>query len=371
VFPWTSVVILMLGMTTFAEDQSTTSNPLENDCSTSTFGLQVHTGQDGSLQLRSQLPETEEHSPARDRRDISAACRCEACGQSTNSSDASRFHVTPVNEARTVVRRDTGNDSFNEDGADDEFEWQVLPKGLMYKAYLAGEKESRMASVWTSTKGRHGVLWESTLGGHVGLLRYGNRRAINPEGWQLDLEGAAMPRVDMGNTDDLEAVDFRAGVLSTWRSDVNAYKVGYYHLSSHAGDEFLLRVPTYHRLNYVRDSFIVGWTRFLTPDAQAYSEAAYAWNAEDGAKPLEFQYGLQYSPMVFGFRGAPFAAINGHTRQDFNWTTSLTVQAGWQWRGSTNQLWRFGVQYYKGPEVQWEFAGQRQNSFGAGMWFDY
>jgi hypothetical protein len=246
-----------------------------------------------------------------------------------------------------------------------------MPVGLMYKAYLAGEKESRMQAVWMSSKGRDGILWETALGGHVGLLRYGNRDAITPEGWQLDLEGAALPRVDMGHQDDLEACDFRAGFLSTWRFDVNAYKFGYYHLSSHAGDEYLIRNTMFQRKNYVRDSFIAGWTRHLTPDVQAYGEIAYAFNYEDGALPWELQYGIQYSPMVFGLRGAPFAAINGHTRQDFGWITSVNFNCGWQWRGYSNHTYRLGFQYYTGPAYQWEFAGQHETLVGGGMWMDY
>lgn len=369
---WTNCCFFVLGMTAFAMGRTTESVQSEEEIAPPTFGLQVQMGQDGNLNARSRQRSTGfgAESLPRNRGSISQARYSQMTEADNEASDAGRLKLAQFQEPDTVVNQDPRDVYFTDDDCDCR-EWQVLPQGLMYKAYLAGEKESRMSSVFTSIRGRDGVLWENTLGGHVGLLRYGNRSAINPEGWQLDLEGAAMPRVDMGHSDDLEAVDFRAGFLSTWRYGPNAYKAGYYHLSSHAGDEFLLRVPTYHRLNYVRDSFIVGWTRFLTPDAQAYGEVAYAWNAEDGAQPLEFQYGLQYSPMVFGFRGAPFAAINGHTRQDFGWITSVTVQAGWQWRGYTNHLWRFGVQYYKGPALQWEFAGQSQNSFGAGMWFDY
>ena len=254
---------------------------------------------------------------------------------------------------------------------DNGYEWQVMPSGLMYKAYVAGEKESRMASVFLASSGRQGIVWENTLGGHVGLLRYGTTDSLRPEGWQFDLEGAAMPRVDMGHNDDLEACDYRAGFLSTWRYGNNAFKAGYYHLSSHLGDEFLLRNTGYQRLNYVRDSLIVGWTRHLSDDAQAYFEIANAFNHEDGAKPLELQYGIQYAPMKLGLRGAPFAAINGHTRQDFGYVTSVNVMAGWQWRGYSSHTYRVGMQYYKGPALQWEFAGQRETLTGAGMWMDY
>lgn len=294
-------------------------------------------------------------------------------------SKVSQVRFAPVDAAELGVESDsdlsTERPIANSTDPDQLFEeapqWQVMPEGLMYKAYLAGEKESRMKGVWMGGTGREGAIWETALGGHVGVLRYGNTDAINPEGWQLDLEGAALPRVDMAHEDDLEAVDFRAGFLSTWRYGVNAYKVGYYHLSSHVGDEFLIRYPGYHRLNYVRDSFIIGWTRHLTPDVQLYGEIAYAFNYEDGAKPLELQYGIQYSPMVFGLHGAPFAAINGHTRQDFGYITSVNIEAGWQWRGYSNHTYRIGGQYYNGPALQWSFAGQTEHLVGGGMWMDY
>lgn len=367
---WSGCFFLTIGMIACAEDRSNVTIPDEG--SPPVFGFQVQMGQDGDLNRRP-CPKPADlglKNHPKKQGTISQVGFAEPVDDNLSSSGTGRLSLAKFQETNAVIPRRDGDVFFDEESTG-EYVWQIMPQGLMYKAYLAGEKESRMSSVFTSIKGRDGILWENTLGGHVGLLRYGNRSAINPEGWQLDLEGAALPRVDMGHNDDLEAVDFRAGFLSTWRYGPNAYKAGYYHLSSHAGDEYLLRVPTFDRLNYVRDSFIVGWTRFLTPHSQAYAEVAYAWNAECGAKPLEFQYGLQYSPMVFGFRGAPFAAINGHTRQDFGWITSLTAQAGWQWRGYTNHLWRFGVQYYKGPALQWEFAGQYQNSVGAGMWFDY
>ena len=250
--------------------------------------------------------------------------------------------------------------------------WQVMPSGLMYRSYLAGEKESRLSSVWTKDHtGR--TVWENTLGGRVGLLRHGTTGAYRPQGWQLDLEGAALARVLPGTESTmLEATDYRAGFLSTWAFDRWHIKAGYYHLSSHLGDEFLLTNPLVHRFNYTRDSTVTGVTYEISEDWQTYGEFAYALSAEDGAEPLEFQYGFQYSPLVFGLRGAPFAAINGHTRQDFDYVTSVNCQAGWQWRGTdTQHLWRVGMQYYSGPALQYSFPGKRDHLVGGGLWFDF
>ncbi len=252
------------------------------------------------------------------------------------------------------------------------FEFQVLPKGLLYRSYIAGEKEPRFNAIWLN-ESRRGLVWETQLGGRVGLLGYTNFDEANPRAWQLDLEGGAQARVDPQQQSDLEAVDYRFGFLSTWRFGRNAYKAGYYHLSSHIGDEYLLRNPGFQRLNYVRDSAIVGMTHSLTDDMQIYGEVAYAAGHEDGAEPLELQYGYQYTPLrAYGLKGAPYFGINGHTRQDFHWITSVNTVAGWQWRGEeSNHLFRLGLQYYSGPALQWQFAGRNETLCGAGMWFDY
>lgn len=366
-FRWTCCCFLMLAMSASARDRVAAKDSATRLAETadSTFGLQVQMGEDGLVAPPRVLPVKVGRSSFQPEDEPESPDDLYSDEVYRDDLNKGKINLTQWQNVEEIV----GQDALSEE---DVREWQILPQGLMYKAYLAGEKESRISSVWNSVKGRQGTIWENTLGGHVGLLRYGNRSATDPRGWQLDLEGASMVRIDMGHSDDVEAMDYRAGFLSTWRYGPNAYKFGYYHLSSHAGDEYLIRVPSYHRLNYVRDSFILGWTRFLTPDVQSYAEVAYAANHEDGAQPWEFQYGLQYSPMVFGFRGAPFAAVNGHSRQDLGWITSVTAQAGWMWRGDvTNRTFRVGVQYYSGPEIQWEFSGRRATMTGAGMWMDY
>ena len=286
-----------------------------------------------------------------------------------------RSEVLSFEQDRFDAMSDRDESIFDDDPQNrcsEYFEFQVLPKGLLYRSYIAGEKEPRFNSVWLNETGR-GLVWEAQLGGRIGLLRYGNFDEDHPKAWQLDMEGGAQARVDPLNKSDLEAVDFRFGILSTWRFGRNAFKAGYYHLSSHAGDEYLLRNPGFLRVNYVRDSAILGITHDLTDDMQIYGEIGYAAGHEGGAKPLELQYGYQYTPLrAFGLKGAPYFGINGHTREDFHWITSVNTVAGWQWRGEeTNHLFRVGLQYYTGPALQWEFAGRNETLCGAGMWFDY
>ena len=321
--------------------------------SPATFGLQVQMGSDGSPQTVSEFGTNPVSQTGFFRERASDAVR----------SPFEELDLQPGGEEPPFIAVE---------GIDQLYDWRVLPVGLMYKSYLAGEKEPRIQSIWLTDRQGH-LWWESTLGGRFSFLRYGTSDPVRPEGWQFDFEGAAMPRVDpKTDSSPLIAVDYRIGLLSTWRQGPNAFKAGYYHVSSHLGDEFLLSHPGHVRLNYVRDSAIVGCTRDLTRETQVYGEVAYAFGHEDGALPWEFQYGIQYSPRVPGLYGAPFGAVNGHTRQDFQYETSINVVAGWQWWGEqSNHTIRVGLQYYDGPALQYSFVNKHETLMGWGLWLDY
>jgi len=260
---------------------------------------------------------------------------------------------------------ETGDQCTNE--CDWCFQW--LPEGLLYKSYLAGEKEPRFAAIWLNDSERD-LYWETALGGRVGIFRKGTFDPVRPEGWQLDLEGAALARVNLDNESDLDAADFRIGMPMTWRRGPTAVKFGYYHISSHLGDEYLIKNPTFQRRNYVRDAALVGISQDLNDDCRVYGEVAYSPGATGGAEPLEFQFGAEYSPNQP--RLAPFAAVNLHSREEFDFQASVNVVAGWQVRGDhTGRRMRFGAQYYNGKALQYSFFDRNEKLAGAGLWFDY
>lgn len=250
--------------------------------------------------------------------------------------------------------------------------WHLLPEGILYPSYLAGEREPRFASQWLWERDR-GQIWEAALGGRLGLIRKGTP-GPDGQGFQFDVEGGVLLRIDpLQESDPLEAADFRAGLIGTWRRERWRYKTGYSHVSSHLGDEFLLNNPGFVRRNYVRDSILFGTIYDVTPDLQVYGEiAAAVIVASGGAEPLELQFGAQYRPACpTGFRGAPFAAINGHLRQEFNFGGSVNVQAGWAWKARSTALLRAGFQHYNGPSMQWSFFDRYESLTGMALWYDF
>ena len=258
------------------------------------------------------------------------------------------------------------------DPADDVFTWQLLPAGLLYRSYLAGEKESRLGTAVLHNRGGD-TFQESTLGARIGLLRYGTVGAVSPQGFQIDIEAGAFLRQNWSENLDVDAVDFRVGVPLTWRRGQWDFKAGAYHLSSHVGDEFLLRNPGFRRRNFLRDTLLVGAAWHATPDWLLYGEAGYAVNTDGGSQPWEFQFGVEYSPARDnGFHGTPFFAVNVHLREEFNFGGGLNVLFGWQWRTCCfGHRLRIGGQYYTGKSLQYSFFDTNEELLGFGIWYDF
>ncbi len=253
----------------------------------------------------------------------------------------------------------------------DPWHWEVLPDGLIYKSYLAGVKESRFSIAWVHERSQ-GWIWDLAVGGRFGLLRYGTHGAARPEGWQADIEGAAFPRLDPKESRDLVAVDFRCGIPITYGRGPYQTKLGYYHLSSHLGDEFMLSHPGVRRINYSRDAIVWGHSFYWTDDLRLYGEAAWAFCYDGGSEPWELQFGIDYSPAIpTGCRPVPFFAVGGHLRQELAFGGNLVVQTGWQWRGATGDLFRVGMHYFTGMSEQFEFFDQFEDKVGLGIWYDY
>ena len=251
------------------------------------------------------------------------------------------------------------------------WEWQLLPDGLIYHSYLAGPKEPRISSHLYHEQ-HDGTFLDATLGGRVALWRFGTLDTAHPEGWEVQLEGAAFPRIDLDDEWDMVSSDFRAGVPLVYGLGSFQFKFGYYHLSSHLGDELMVKQPGRERINYSRDSLVLGVSYFPQPALRLYAETSWAFYTDGGAEPWEFQFGFSYSPQhPTGLRGAPFLAANGLLREEVDYGGIFNAQAGWQWRGYDSNLLRAGVHYQTGHSNQYQFFSQSEEQIGFGVWYDY
>jgi hypothetical protein len=284
------------------------------------------------------------------------------------------FGPTPYGAAPVVV---TAESNPLELGVYESGGWnfEILPDGIIYRSYLAGPREPRLGTQLFHNETpslRSELLWDGTVGGRRGLFRYGNGNPADPEGWQLDLEGAALVRLNLDENRDVDSSDFRFGAPLTYGEGDTQYKFGYYHLSSHLGDERIARTGVNSRINYVRDAIIFGISRELTPAVRIYGETAYAFFTAGGAEPWEFQFGVEYAqPGPTGTDGTPFIATNAHLREELDFGGDWTFQTGWLWRGATGSTFRMGLQYVNGKSTQYQFFDQNEEQIGVGFWYDF
>ncbi len=254
----------------------------------------------------------------------------------------------------------------------DDWACHLLPDGLLWHSYLAGPHEPRFSTVLFGDT-NEGIFWDATVGGRVGLLRYGTPGSKRPQGLQWDLEGAVMTRLDLLHAEDVESMDYRFGTEITAADGPWAMKFGYFHISSHVGDEYIIRNPTYQRINYVTESLVWGASYAPIEAIRTYGEVVFAFKTSGGAKPFQFQTGLEYMPITLdAFHGGPFGAINLNFREAVDYSVSTTVQLGWSYQGpGSERRFRFGVQYGAGPTSQFAFFPRREEYIGGGVWFDY
>ena len=118
-----------------------------------------------------------------------------------------------------------------------------------------------------------------------------------PQGWELDVEAAAMVRLTLDEIRDFETADYRVGVPLTYGIDNWQFKFAGYHLSSHLGDEFAIAHPAVWTIESTMcaDALAFGASYYPAPEMRLYGEAAYAFNVDGGAEPWEFQLGTELS----------------------------------------------------------------------------
>jgi hypothetical protein len=254
----------------------------------------------------------------------------------------------------------------------DYWRWRLLPEGVVWQSYWAGAHESRIAGIPFADQ--HGTaLLDVALGGRASLVRYGTESPGRPLGGELQIEGAAFPRLNLDENWDVDATDFRFGLPLVYGQERWEAKFSYYHLSAHMGDEFAIREAALgQRINFSRDALVAALAFYPLPAWRWYAEMGWAFHYDGGAEPWEFQFGVDVAqPGPTGWTGTPFFAVNGHLREEHNFGGNVVFQAGWLWRGHNTRLMRLGFHYYNGKSNQFEFFDQFEEQLGGGLWYDF
>ena len=255
----------------------------------------------------------------------------------------------------------------------DDYRVRLLPSSTLFKEFVAGVKPTRMSGELLAVDGglTGDAAIDGSLGARVGIVRFGEA-GPDADGWQLDVAAAAFPRLNLSSNWDVDATDFRFGVPLSYRRGNTAFSVGYDHISTHVGDEFLTKHRDFERPNYSRDQLLVGVRRRVTGDLGVYGEAGCAFLRDGGAEPWVFQFGAEFFRDLGPGVGGPVAAANAQLREECDFGGRFKAVAGWQWRNpTTGRLFRLAGVLDTGKSRYYEFGEEDATAVGVGMFYDF
>ena len=211
------------------------------------------------------------------------------------------------------------------------------------------------------------------LGGRVAILRYGTEDPLMPQGWEIDIEGAAFPRLAIEEDCDMVSADFRFGVPLTHRRGRWETKFGYYHLSSHLGDEFKLSHPWIERINFSRDVLVLGTAYYPGCDVRLYAEAGWAFYFDGGTRAVGVPVRRRVQPVGSdrAGRGAVPRRQRPPARRGRLWRLARGPGRLAMARTQSGHLIRVGLEYFNGQSEQYQFFDDHEQLVGIGLWYDY
>lgn len=254
----------------------------------------------------------------------------------------------------------------------DEWTFQILPSNIIYKSYMACGREPRLGIHFVDSMQPDDMsYWDCSIGARVSLIRFGSKDPLYPEGLELEMDACAFPRLTLNRARDLYSCDYRFAFPLAYRKGRWEFMFGYYHISSHLGDEYMVKHNSLQRYNYSRDCLMAGVGYRPNPAWRFYFNMEYAFSRDDGSKPWHFIFGLEYSPMYTGVRGAPFLAMSCRLREDVDFSGSFTLETGWQWRNDNSHIFRLGLFYLNGYSDHYQFYNIYEKQIGMGIWYDF
>jgi len=210
------------------------------------------------------------------------------------------------------------------------------------------------------------------LGGSFGIRRW------HPEddpsvGWQLSFEGGFAGQFDITWSWDNNGWDGFYGLyLSTMISPELGFRVGTQHNSSHIGDEYSERVGR-DRIHYTREEAVIGVAWTFRPRTTFYSELGWG-NGIRGSMTFRLESGVQFvsEQRYWKGRASHFAAVDIRTYEETDWSSRLTIQAGfWIPAGGPSSVHRLAFEYGTGRSVMGQFLREYETYFALGWYYDF
>ncbi|MGH7229777.1 MAG: DUF1207 domain-containing protein [Nitrospiraceae bacterium] len=215
-------------------------------------------------------------------------------------------------------------------------------------------------------------VFAPTFGETFGLYR--NKAPLGGQ-WELGVQGGVFAIFDIdARSKDLINADYLIALLSSYRAgDFSAF-VRVAHLSSHLGDEYLLRssVNQVNRINLSLESVDVKLSYDMWNILRLYGGGGYLVRREPQTiKPGTAQFGVEFqSPRTFFSRTVrPVAYADFQSFEETKWSTDVSIRAGVQLENFHigDRYIQFLAEYFNGHSPNGQFFVGKIESIGLGI----
>lgn len=242
---------------------------------------------------------------------------------------------------------------------------QPLPETLLFQPLLADPRWPRFSGTMLRVhEGEQSLLWSANFG--ESFTFFGDEIS------QFGLQAGVFSLWDLKTeSDDMINVDFLIGFPYTRRFGRLTTMARLFHVSTHLGDEYLLRTQV-PRVNLSYEAVDVRGSWDFDGGWRAYGGGGYIYRRyPDDLKPGVLQLGGEWqSPRAYWRGAAPFAALDLQKRQDNGWgLTDVSARLGAAFSHRLLKSRRFLVytEYYRGHNPNGQWFRRRYETMGAGV----
>lgn len=216
-----------------------------------------------------------------------------------------------------------------------------LPQGDLFAPLVADAKEPNVSVSYRRVQFRDAGLPAGaegpgidaavvSAGGTFGL--WASLSGDSCRGVQLSVLGGIFSQFNLDAPSlDLINSDFVVGTQVSVRQGRFSERLRIYHQSSHLGDEFVLRNPAVHRIDFGFMA-IHGLISYEHDWWRVYGGGGYLFYQTSGLSPGLLQGGVEFSPSQSTARSLrPIAGLDVTSLQARGWGVTATTSAGVEW----------------------------------------
>jgi hypothetical protein len=197
---------------------------------------------------------------------------------------------------------------------------------------------------------------------------------------ELGLEGGVWAVFNFSNDVDLMNADWTASLPLTYRVDHWTFRGRYYHVSSHLGDEYMVRHPGVKRLNPSFEALEVMAVKDWKSWLRVYGGLGRVLRSDSTfpLQPLYFLLGAEVRGYARSYPSTrvlaqPYFAVHSSAWETRHFHPSINTALGVEWGdfAGYGRKVRTSVEYYSGYCLEGQFGDLRTHSLSARLAYGF